>query len=138
MEDLMWPFTAMRELSRVAKAGYIETPSPLAEATRGIDGNPQNWRGYFNHFWFVWNKGGVLKFLNKVPMVEHLSFGDEAVIEDALRDSPHQWNNYYLWQDEIKWEYVEPNHPSYSPAIVTAIHENFEAANDFMKRVIQA
>lgn len=136
MEDLMWPFAAMRELSRVGKAGYIETPSPMAEATRGIDRSPQNWRGYYHHFWFVWNKGGRLKFLNKVPMVEYLSFGDETLLANALREFPHQWNNYLLWQEEIKWDYVDPNHPFYSAAIVTAIHESIESANDFMKMVI--
>jgi ubiquinone/menaquinone biosynthesis C-methylase UbiE len=31
LEDLIYPFRVIKEMQRVAKAGYIETPSPMAE-----------------------------------------------------------------------------------------------------------
>src|SRR5437660_717275 len=37
LEDMYNPFPLIKEMSRVGKAGYIETPSPIAELGRGVD-----------------------------------------------------------------------------------------------------
>jgi hypothetical protein len=39
LEDMYNPFPICAEMSRVAKAGYVETPSPVAELCRGVDGD---------------------------------------------------------------------------------------------------
>jgi hypothetical protein len=50
LEDIYNPGWVCQEMSRVAKAGYIETPSPIAECCRGIDGGETPfWRGYIHH-----------------------------------------------------------------------------------------
>ena len=45
LEDMFNPFHACREMSRVGKAGYIETPSPAAELAKGVDAIPIRARG---------------------------------------------------------------------------------------------
>jgi hypothetical protein len=107
LEDLYNPFLACDEMSRVAKAGYIETPSPLAEICRGIDGTSPPWRGYHHHRYFVWVEDDDLFFAPKYPIVEHLSFGDEMLISNALRDNEFLWNSYLSWEGRINWRLLQ-------------------------------
>ena len=104
IEDLVWPELILNEMSRVGKAGCIETPSALAEFVRGVDGNLHGWHGYAHHMWYVWGHKGVLKLMKKMPMMEHLNFGDEKPFEELLTRSEYMWNTYFLWKDEIRWE----------------------------------
>ena len=108
LEDMWNPFLLCREMSRVGRGGYIETPSPMAELCRGIDGKCQGgnfdgrhppWRGYYHHHWIVWEAGGTLNFVRKFPMVEAFEIDN---IEFQLRSGGAYWNSYYLWEDAIK------------------------------------
>jgi hypothetical protein len=58
LEDLYNPFLLVEEMSRVGKAGYIETPSPAAELCKNIDCGDSYvpWRGYHHHNSFVWEQ----------------------------------------------------------------------------------
>jgi ubiquinone/menaquinone biosynthesis C-methylase UbiE len=72
IEDLWNPSHCLNEISRVAKEGWIETPSPLCEMTKNVDGSESvttPWRGYAHHRYMVWNDNDVLKILPKFPMV---------------------------------------------------------------------
>jgi methyltransferase family protein len=59
LEDIADPFWVCREMQRVGKRGYIETPPREAESTRGIAGkwkiNKQYFAGYYHHRWFSSN-----------------------------------------------------------------------------------
>jgi ubiquinone/menaquinone biosynthesis C-methylase UbiE len=79
LEDLYNPFLLVEEMSRVGKAGYIETPSPAAELCKNIDcGNSYvPWRGYHHHNSFVWEHEGTLCFVKKFPIIEHIFKLDE-------------------------------------------------------------
>ncbi len=93
LEDIYNPFHVCREMSRVAKAGYLETPSPMAEMCRGIDATSPHWRGYHHHRYFVWNNNGELSFLSKYPVVEFI--GDDAFERqnvELLRAHNLYWN----------------------------------------------
>lgn len=116
LEDMANPFHLVAEMSRVAKAGYIETPSPICELTCGVDGNAPPWRGYNHHRWFVWDNGGELTFLSKFPIVEHLAFADEGRCEQMLRASPRYWNTYFLWEGDIKVRHLQCPHDFAMPA----------------------
>jgi len=48
LEDVRDPVGACRELSRVAKAGYVEVPAPVEELTWGVHGE---WVGWTHHHW---------------------------------------------------------------------------------------
>lgn len=51
LEHTKDPETACNELMRIARAGYIETPSPFYEQGYNY---PQTDRGWAFHRWFVW------------------------------------------------------------------------------------
>ncbi len=108
LEDMYDPFLVLGEMQRVGKAGYIETPSPVAELTRGVDGygNGDLWRGYYHHRYFVWVHDETLKFISKFPLIEHFPYNEKS-IEDILRSGPAYWNTYYLWKDEVKVLHME-------------------------------
>jgi hypothetical protein len=107
LEDLYNPMHVCSEMSRVARAGYVETPSPGAEICRGIDVRSPGWRGYIHHRYFVWETDGLLSFMGKYPVIEHIDFSDEAGLENALRKDPLLWNTYFLWEGGIRWQHLQ-------------------------------
>jgi hypothetical protein len=79
LEDVRDPLAVCRELNRVARAGYIETPSRLREIF-----SKERWRGiklllgrlpeigFHHHRWFVEIDGSHLRFTAKTTaLVEH-------------------------------------------------------------------
>jgi SAM-dependent methyltransferase len=72
LEDVRDPLTVCRELSRVGKAGYIETPSRTREifaktrffAAKAWLGNVPE-VGFYHHRWFVEADGNHLRFTAK-------------------------------------------------------------------------
>ena len=133
LEDLYDPFHLCDEMSRVAKAGYIEVPSPLAEICRGIDGGSPPWRGYHHHRYFVWSKDGILQFLGKYPALEHLTFTDETAAPRILRRDPIAWNASLLWQGEIRYRHFQHGLDyditrTYRKSIIAAVNEGLAQA----------
>jgi hypothetical protein len=63
LEDVRDPVKVCFELSRVAKAGYVETPGAGVELTRGIE-SPL-WCGWRHHRWLVEREDGGLVFVAK-------------------------------------------------------------------------
>lgn len=103
LEDLYNPFWLCREMSRVAKAGYIETPSPTAECCRGVDAGSPHWRGYIHHQYLVWSLDSVLTFLPKYPFIEYLNLGDEEDnMVELLNLGSLYWNTYFFWDDTLE------------------------------------
>ena len=100
IEDMYDPFPLCREMSRVGRAGYIETPSPMAELGRGVDGGSPPFRGYHHHRYIAWTFGEELRLTSKYPFVEYIRF-DESKIDSMLRQDAKYWNTFYLWKDNI-------------------------------------
>ena len=142
VEDLYNPFLLMQEMSRIGKAGYIETPSPLAEMARGIDGRetalPCAWRGYHHHRYFVWNHEGVLNLLTKYPIVEYAQTND-AEMERVLKAYKFSWQTYYLWTDKIKYKHFQHHLDAnmikgkYSMLIEKAVEQSNKNSYQFFK-----
>jgi len=105
LEDMWNPFHLIKEMERVAKSGYIETPSPIAELCRGVDGGWPPFRGYHHHRWIVWNHDGTLKVLTKYPVIEYLDI-DEVWLTPLL-SQPKFWNTYLLWEDKIPVRHIQ-------------------------------
>ncbi len=99
LEDSYNPFALCAEMSRVAKAGYLEIPSPMAEIVRGADGSSPPYRGYYHHRWIGWTFGKELRLVSKYPLLEYLRF-DEPRIEELLKQDRY-WNTYLLWTEKI-------------------------------------
>ncbi|MBI5121049.1 MAG: methyltransferase domain-containing protein [Rhodospirillales bacterium] len=140
IEDMYNPFSLCREMSRVAKAGFLETPSPIAEVCRGVDGGSPAWRGYCHHRYFVWVHANKLRFLTKYPMVEYLRFEDEQKILGIMKQGPAFWNTYHLWDGEIDVEYTQHETDysiltDYGSVISKAMDESIAATQQFIDMV---
>ena len=105
LQELNHPVNAYNEMTRVAKNGFIETPSPLAEALRyniysgyGYHGHPNS-----RYMFFTDIVGNVLYAIPKLPSIEYISpsiFGTpdiEAVAAYIVENLKYSWNNYYSW-----------------------------------------
>jgi hypothetical protein len=129
LEDMYNPFPICAEMSRVGHAGYIETPSPIAELCRGVDGGDPKYRGYHHHRFICWGDNG-LKLISKYPIVEYLEFDGLA---DRLKDQRY-WNTYHIWIDEVKVKHVQSpldyDIPRQYPAILKAAIERSVKATD--------
>lgn len=98
LEDLRFP-EALFGHFKLCQKGWVETPHPIVELTKGVD-QQHSWRGFSHHYWFIWSEDGVLNFLPKTPVVEHLRMTPEIDPRDI-----RCWNTYYLWKDyEFKYK----------------------------------
>jgi hypothetical protein len=68
LEDIRDPIWVCSELRRIAKAGYIESPSRVVEQSKGVE-NPRH-AGYFHHRWLITRSQKGLEFRHK-PHVLH-------------------------------------------------------------------
>ena len=109
LEDLYNPFLLLDEMSRVANSGYLETPSPLSEICKNIDGGDSNlpWRGYQHHHSFVWSHNDEVCFAHKYTAVEYFGGFDEEKLKQKLENNPYLWNSYHLWNDKIKYKHYQ-------------------------------
>ena len=136
LEDLYNPFNAVKEMARVAQRGYIEIPSPIAEIAKGVDGGSPKWRGYHHHRYFVWSHAGVLHFMPKFPMVEHLTFNESKLNE--LLENKYYWNSYHQFEGEIKIKHHQHMidftvSGNYKDEIADAVMQSVYAVDEFIK-----
>lgn len=76
LEDVRDPLAVCREINRVGRAGYIETPSRLREIfAKSAPGPLARWRGqapevgFYHHRWFVECDGSHLRFTAKTAVL---------------------------------------------------------------------
>ncbi len=136
LEDIHNPDFVLKELFRVAKNGYIETPSPIAETTRRIDITNVNYRGYIHHRYLIWvNKDGI-NFLPKYPIIEYLD--DIRDCSDRLTD-PYFWNTYFTWGecDDLNYRFLQDFdlNVDYSKIINKSLDECQESILDYKDSV---
>lgn len=111
LEDLANPAFCLKEIEQIASAGYLETPSAIAELCKGVDGcsvpgQSVPWRGYHHHRSIFWVEDDTLHGIAKYPIVEHLQI-DNAQLESLLNAGPQHWNMTHSWQGPLKWKYHE-------------------------------
>lgn len=155
IEDLDDPEWCLSEIRRVARAGYIETPSPLAEMCRGVDAERAAnnkrppWRGYHHHRSFVWSgttlvrkaeRVPCLNVVGKFPFIEHVNLeaGEEA-LADLLNSGPLYWNTYHSWTGPLEyriWRHEMDFEvgPSYGQFLERALKESQESCARFGNR----
>jgi len=138
LEDINEPLHLCREINRVAKAGYIETPSPAAEFCRGVDAGKPPHRGYRHHRYFVWSEATTLFFLPKYPLVEYLHLDEEMEnrLVERLNQMPLAWNNYFLWNDEFQFVMLRHDRDfrlpdGYVEAILRGVNHSIQNAVHF-------
>ncbi|MES2274226.1 MAG: methyltransferase domain-containing protein, partial [Chlamydiota bacterium] len=106
LEDVQNPVAAFKELVRVGKKGYIETPSVLAEVARHIDGGSQSWRGYIHHRYLFWTAENTLVCMPKYPFIDQI----DAPNTTQLLLDPFNWNHYYQWNHQSEAKNKELKH----------------------------
>jgi hypothetical protein len=142
VEDMHNPFLLCSEMQRVAKAGYVETPSPISELCRGIDGGSPSWRGYVHHRYFVWENAGVLNFIAKYPMVEYLELEFDADLLALLRAGPKYWNSYFLWRDTLPVKHLQHDvdytlQKDYGATLANAVRQSVAATDRFTAQMLR-
>jgi len=103
IEDLGNPEFLLSEIRRVAKAGYIETPSPVAELTRGIDSGGTH-LGYIHHRWIAFHYNGAFTLLPKYPVAERLPIVDHW---NKLADSPEHWSTRHFFTEPLNYRVLK-------------------------------
>lgn len=98
LEDIRDPLWACSEMIRIAKAGYIEVPSRLAETCRGVEPGQVGWS---HHRWLIDIEGDHVRFLMKYHRIHshwRLSFP-----ERFLRRMPEREQVQWLfWEDRFE------------------------------------
>ena len=106
LEDIQNPDFALNEIIRVSKFGaYIETPSPLIEVTKNVDGTAfsEKYCGYIHHRYIVWSsiEKNEIYFLPKYSCIlDHLLENNDQTNKEIcylINNYPVYWNNYFLF-----------------------------------------
>jgi hypothetical protein len=90
LEDIRDPIWVCSELRRIARAGYIESPSRVVEQSKGVE-NPRH-AGYYHHRWLITRSDKGLEFRHKPhvlhsikdAIVTHLSPGQRINPQHAI------------------------------------------------------
>jgi len=147
IEDLKNPEAALKEISRIANQGYIETPSVIAECCHGVDAHGLRFkvRGYIHHHSFVWTdiETGVLHVLPKFPVVEQMFSKDEDSLLKSLLEKPINWNNYHFFNERnpLKFKVHEYNvdftFENYKSILLDAIQNTLKNVLSVEKLVLE-
>jgi hypothetical protein len=106
LEDVSDPFHVCEELCRVAKAGYLETPSRLVEHTRGEQGRT----GADHHHWMVEMEGRRVSFTPK-PAGLGLATGAWVPRSYTHRRPQNQLVTWLFWEGSFEWVHRHPADP---------------------------
>lgn len=104
LEHMAEPEVFLKELQRVGKAGYIETPNALFERLFP----------YHIHCLEVLDKDGVLHIHKKHGPVEDRFLGTKDLLAEGtpwgrlMHESPHMFHVRYFWKDEIRYKVANP------------------------------
>lgn len=111
LEDVRDPIWICSELSRCAKAGYIETPSRFLEQSVGVE-NPR-YAGYFHHRWLVSEREGRLEFRHKPHLLHSHRLAHITTVRAWQEISPHYAILQHWWSEKLEArEMLEFDEPS--------------------------
>jgi hypothetical protein len=112
LEGVRDPIWVCQELSRVARAGYVEVPTIEAELVLDADGEGP-WLGGQDHRWFCELSGGELVFTHKPHSIHH---------DWSLRVLP-RWRERMAPEDHHRGLFWEGALPARERFLVGAEHE---------------
>lgn len=100
LEDIRDPLWVCSEMIRIARRGYLEVPSRLAESCRGLEAGQV---GLSHHRWLIDIDGNGVRFLMKYHMIHsHWRFSLPA---SYLRRLPEERQVQWLfWEDGFDYE----------------------------------
>jgi len=143
LEDINYPLFAIKEMCRISKIVYIETPSPMVEMSRYIDAERNNdiWnnlRGYFHHKSFVWSFNEKIYILPKHQgFIEYLEIPQDLLKKLCylLDNYPVYWNNYYLSSTLDNFDVIDLSKevPDYLETIIDGMEKSINNTANFLK-----
>lgn len=98
LEDVRDPIWVCSELSRVARAGYVETPSRLEEQSLGVAGP---FAGWSHHHWLVDPVAGGLEFTFK-PHALHADPAHHFTAAEGAELTDEERVVALFWRDELR------------------------------------
>ena len=103
LEDIRDPIWVCKEMQRIARAGYIETPSRLEEQAYGVQGP---WVGWGHHRWLVDQRDGGLDFVFKHHVIcgresDHFPAGFEAMLSPQERVLTFWWEDGFECDERV-------------------------------------
>lgn len=108
------PIWVCAELSRVARAGYVEVPTVEAELIFGAEGQGP-WLGRQDHRWFCELSGGELVFTHKAASLAH---------DRTLRVLP-RWRERMGVEDHLQGLFWEGGLPARERFLIPDEHDQF-------------
>jgi hypothetical protein len=107
LQDLSNPEHAFGELTRVARNGYIESPSPLMSTLLWDEYQSIGFRGHPRHRFLVWTNltTNVLHVMPKFPLMDQIlpslygSWELEAVAKAVAEQVQSLGSDFYSWHD---------------------------------------
>jgi hypothetical protein len=108
LEDIKDPILISKEMMRVAKAGYIETPHRIYESTKGVERHW--WCGHYHHRWLVEVEGNKISFqfkphnLHSNPSFYWRRYPWQRVREE-YKNTSLLWENSFKTEEKIIIDY---------------------------------
>ena len=140
LEDITNPEYVIKELVRVGKIMYFETPSPIVEVTRHIDGSSPYYRGYIHHSSIIWvNDQNELNILTKYPVIEYINVPNYY---EKLGD-PYFWNTYFILDKKknktkinvLKYDIDYNLHTEYEKMVKLSIKQSKESIKMYKSNI---
>ena len=100
LEDIRDPVFVCSELRRVAKAGYIETPSRLVEQRMGIESD--KYPGYCHHRWLIESSNNSLTFTMKNARISS-SWRMHLPARASRQMKPLSDIAFLFWKDDFEF-----------------------------------
>lgn len=101
LEDVRDPLWICSELQRIAKAGYIETPSRAVEQSKGVE-HPC-YAGYYHHRWLVSAQENTLQFRLKPHSLHSLPDAIVAHVGPWTRIHPDHEVMAFHWRGAFEY-----------------------------------
>lgn len=105
LEDLRDPVGVCEELVRVAKAGYVEVPTRVAEQSAGVEGD---WPGWSHHHWICDLVDGGIAFTFKHHVVHrdglHLPADFGAALRLDQRVQGFFWEGAFGYEERLLFD----------------------------------
>jgi hypothetical protein len=101
LEDVRDPIWVCQEINRVARAGYLETPSRVLEQTLGIE-NPRH-AGFYHHRWLVTMRPerGAIEFRHKPHTLHGLNAAIVTRVGAFRRLNPAHEIQWMEWSGSL-------------------------------------
>ena len=96
LEDLALPALTLKMMPKIAKKGFIATPSKYAELAKVAD---QPWLGYIHHRWIYTFKDSIYFAAPKLNFIEHI-----PELVKLGNPDPNVYELSFFWKDNIEFE----------------------------------